>query len=130
MLKTSLLGNELREKFYVTLSYLWFKPWLVAIKTKVSYRIDVGAEDSFENVLSYVLYSISIMTEPIHIKNWDGRAALDDLTEKTDQLHPNFFTQIIHVTQLYVWDLRAHGNQSGQNLLLKRCTLWIEAVQD
>ena len=104
MLKTSLLGDELREKVNVTLSFFLsikvFKPWWVATDIKVSDRIDVGAEESFENELPHVLYSVISTTEWIHIKNWKGRAALDDLSEKTDHLHPPFFIMIIHSTQL------------------------------
>ena len=97
MLKTSLLSDELREKVYVTLSFLLsirlLKPWRIGFKIEVSDGIYVGAEQSFENELPHVLYSVTISTECTHIKNGDWRAALNDLSEKTDHLHPVFFTQ-------------------------------------
>ena len=85
MLKTSLLGDELREKVYVTLSFLFsvrvFKPWCIVTEIKVSDSIDVGAKESFENLLPHVLFIVFLTTEWIHVKNGDGRAALDDLSK-------------------------------------------------
>ena len=93
MLKTTLLGNERHEKVDVTLSFLVsvrvLKPRSVATKIEIRDRVNIGTEKRFENELTYILFSIPIPTEYSHIKNLYGRAALDDLSKKTDHLHPH-----------------------------------------
>ena len=85
MLKTSLLGDQLREKVYVTLSFYSsfgvFKPWWVAAEIEVRDGIYTGVEESFDNELTHALTSVFVTTEAIHIKNFDRRAVVDDLPE-------------------------------------------------
>ena len=97
MLKTSLLGDQLREKVYVTLSFLIsvrvFKPRFVPTEVEVRDGVYAGAEESFENELTHALISVFTRTELLHIEHFDRRAVLDDLSEKTDHRHPAFLTQ-------------------------------------
>ena len=47
---------------------------------EVSDGINVGTEESFENKQTHVLFSVVMMTESTHVKRYDGRATLDDLS--------------------------------------------------
>ena len=67
MLKTSLFGDQLREKVYVTLSFLSsvgvFKPRFIQTEVEVRDGVYAGAEESFENELTHALISVFIITE-------------------------------------------------------------------
>ena len=62
MLETSLLGDQLREKVYVTLSFFSrvgvSKPRYIAFEVEVRDGVNVGAEKSFENKLTHALISV------------------------------------------------------------------------
>ena len=70
MLGTSLFGDELNEKVYIAESFHFsirvFEPWTIANEIEVRDGIDVGTEESFENELTNVLISVSIITELLH----------------------------------------------------------------
>ena len=123
MLKTSLLGDELHEKVYITLSYLlsvWvFKPRFVASEVEFCDWLYVCTEKSFEDNLSYVLIFIFIVAEAIHVQNFDRRAILSDLTEKTGYRGHSCFTKAIPLGQFQVSKVLAHVGQPGDHLVLK-----------
>ena len=70
-LKTSLLGDELSEKIYVTSSFLFWvrmmKPWAISVKIEVSDGVDVWAKKAFKNELTDFLFFISIVTKLCHV---------------------------------------------------------------
>ena len=88
VLKTSLLGDKLHEKVYIMLSFCLSlrvcKPRLVASKIEFCDGFYVCTEKRFENDLTYVLISsIFIIAKAVHVQNFDRRAILHDLSEKT-----------------------------------------------
>ena len=88
MLKTSLLGDQLREKVYVTLSFLFSfgvsKPRIVHTEVEVRDGVYARAEESFENKLTHILFFSPFITECINVKHFYSWTFLDDLYAKTN----------------------------------------------
>ena len=71
LLESSLFGNKLYEKIYITWSLpLWdrvLEPRFVTTEAEISNRVNVGTKQKFENELTDVLNSVIVPTEEIHI---------------------------------------------------------------
>ena len=87
VIKTSLLGDDLKEKVYISRSFLLsvrvFEPPFVIIEIETDDRLNVGALDGFENELTNILIIFFTYTETFHIENLNRRTVLDYLSEQT-----------------------------------------------
>ena len=81
-----LLRENFCEKIYVSwyffLSVRVLEPWIVLTEIEVSYWVDLGIKKGLKNNLTYVLISVSIPTETVHVEDLNWRIELDDHTEK------------------------------------------------
>ena len=87
LLESSLLGDELHKKVYITWSLFscarMFEPRTVITKIDNGNSINVGVKEDFENELPDVLIKVSVFTEFIHFEVWDWRVSLDDLSQQS-----------------------------------------------
>ena len=71
VLKSNLLGDELRKKVYVAGSFFscirMLEPRLVETKIEAVYGVDAGAEKAFENEFTDVLFSVTSLAECMHV---------------------------------------------------------------
>ena len=71
LLESSLFGNKLYEKIYITWSLpLWgrvHEPRFVTTEVEINDRVDIGAKKEFENELADVFDSVIVTTEVTHL---------------------------------------------------------------
>ena len=85
LLETSLLWDDLSKKVYVAkyfLVRLWvYEPRFILTEIEVLDWVNSGSKEAFKNELTNVLSLIPIITELLHIKNFDRRVIVEDLPE-------------------------------------------------
>ena len=104
VLDTCLLLDKLCEKVNIAESFLFCdrvpEPWFVNAEIEIGDGFNIWIEKGFKDKLTDVLFSIFLITEPMHVKHLYGRILLNDLSEKTNNWQPSSLTQIIHPTKL------------------------------